>query len=710
MALELAEVISYLCRPLISLVSKLQGWKNPRQQLTRTCEKLERQLETSQCREKAWYTYTQALLLAVKCSYRPELTQVILKFDPMFGEQTPSYGWAIGQALSFLLKAKPQTSQSLDAVWRLSQRLPEPSSRQEVQQQICLQAARIGNSNLLLAKLLKRYNEGNLSKTELSEIVKVFLSRYTFQLTAPWQSFFAQLQPEELPPIHQIYAVLDRYIEASDLAVAAKDYRSAIGYLMPLGGQENALRLLSLANQLGDENVIAQAHRKVAESFWQDSNYSDALTHFQQADNLEQVSNCHQMLGELGPAITSRPLITPEWIQSIWDALENTVRLHIDRQEFLAAVQLLKSVAVAWQEKSQVAEAQRVQCWLSETLRTAHSALIAELSSCEEQSRLNLFKCWSLLEESAGNYLEAALQAEKAHDYFAASVLFEKAGAFGQALGALESASPEAVDPRQKARLLEEGGDFFMAASLYEKLGETEQAIALYAQAGEFLRAAELYQRQLDDESVLFDDRFQELLQKAGGIEQLAELCAAKANVTGQSNTQKAKYWHRIKDLAKQGLLGQKWLDLVAIELPGMEALDRRHFEEQASEWVKDATRQVLADYTDAIGLDLGTSNSVVCLYNKLERKSEVVEKGRQRQIPSVFAIDQSGRELVGVPISKLLGKSVRAIITRSKRHMGTKQKFRAGGQEYRAEEISARIINCAREFARGTTRKSYIK
>jgi molecular chaperone DnaK len=86
-----------------------------------------------------------------------------------------------------------------------------------------------------------------------------------------------------------------------------------------------------------------------------------------------------------------------------------------------------------------------------------------------------------------------------------------------------------------------------------------------------------------------------------------------------------------------------------------------------------------------------------------------VVERGRQRQIPSVFAIDNSGKELVGVPISELLSKSPRAIITKAKREMGTNRKFKAGGVEYRAEEISARIINYAREFAREYLQKKIL-
>lgn len=636
----------------------------------------------------------------MKCD-RHELTQVILKFDPLVGEQRVRTSLVLEQALSFLLEAHPQTTQNLEAAWRLSQRLDEPVSIRETQQQICLQAAQIGESNLLLATLLKRRSAASLTTAELSQILSRLLENYGFQLADAWKAFLEQLKPEELPQLHQVYAVLGRYIEAAELAEANRDYRSAIRYLSPLAGQDIALRTLALAHQLGDENDIAKAHQQVAESSWQAGNDADALKHFQAAGDFERASDCHQRLGELALAIERRPTISPEWMQEIRTALENTARSQIERQEFLAAVGALKTVEEAWRKRSEMAEAERTQRLLAEAVRTARIVFAAELQACEGQTTANLFKRWSLLEETAGNYLEAGVHAEQAQDFFAASVLFEKASAFGQALAALHSAAPEAINSRKKAQLLEQGGDFFMAALLYEQLAETDQAIALYEQAGEYPRAAELRRHQLGDDSALFDDHFQSLLTKAGRVEQLAELCAAKASEPEQSTEQKVRLWRRIKELLEQDLLGQKWQNLVAVELPEIELFDRRRFEQQAVAWLQTAWQQVLAEYTDAIGLDLGTSNSVVCLYNKRQREPEVVDRQRQRQIPSVFAIDQAGRELVGVPVSELLSKSPRAIVTKAKREMGTDRKFRAGGQDYRAEEISARIINCTRQFAK---------
>ncbi len=699
----------HLTRTLPSFLRKrIPGFGSPHQQLTVTCQTLHKQLTTAnpsdRAKEKAWKTYGKALSLAEQCDYS-QLIQVIVQFDPLFGEWQPNSSFRQERSLSVLLKAQSPTAQALDAAWRLSGRLQNPLRQTEIQQLICVQSARIGDTNGLLVKLLKRREQGCLPKAELHEILSTYLDHNSFEDSHPWKAFFSEFPDTQLPQIHQVYALMERYEEAANLAEVARDYTSAIRYLLSVPGKETALRVLDLAERVKDPDTIAQAHENVASWFWEEESYADAREHFQKAGNLEGASNCYQQMGQLELAIQLRPAIRSEWILDIREAMENTVRGHLDRQDFLEAVRLLRTVEQAWRNKSTESslrsEADRTQHLLSEVIRTVRASFEAQLPATQGQSEKDLFKQWSLLEEAAGNYLEAGFQAEKAQDYFAASLLFEKAGAFGQALIALDSADPDHPNPRKKAQLLEQGGDFFMAGLLYERLREIEQAISMYEQAREYQRAAQLRRQQLGDQQVVFDHRFQELITKAGQVEELAELCAAQAYEREQPPEEKARLLRRLKDLGEQGLVSGKWLDRVATELPSIEALDRRRFEEQADRWVQAATQEILADYIDAIALDLGTSNSVVCLYNQKQGEPEVVEWQGRRQIPSVFAIDQVGRERVGVPISELLGKSPRAIVTQAKRQMGTDTKFKAGGQVYRPEEISARIINHARELAR---------
>jgi molecular chaperone DnaK len=709
--LGLKRIFRALCRPFLRLLR----WRSrsSQQRLAQLCESLNRCSSTDQT--QAWTTYLEALSVAQQVSWT-ELIELITQFDSRLQQHSVNSCSEIEQAVSFLLARSPQTSQTLEAAWKLSTRFADPIT-QDTQQQICLQLAQLGDSDVLLSKLLKRRTKGTLDLEALTQVLRRFLLNHSFQPAAPWRAFFAQDSFSELPPIHQVYALLGRSEEASDLAESAHDYRSAIQYLVPLTGEKVALRRLTLAEQLGDKTEIARSQQALAETYWQAQNYQDALKYFQSSGSLDRASDCYQRLGELDQAIHLRPLITSEWMQEIQTTLFTSTRQQIERKDFLTAVQALQKVKQAWQEKIEVirdqtevtrlcqSETIRIQQLLTEAVRTARSALTNQMQAEGDQPS-DFFKRWSQLEEAAGNYLEAGLQAERAEDFFTASVLFEKAGAFGQALVTLESASPDAIAPRKKAQLLEQGGDFFMAGLLYERLGEVDAAIALYEQANEFLRAAQLRQQQLGDEQAVFDQQYQSLITKAGQVEQLAEQCQAKATEQGRSSDEKARLWRRIKDLAEQGVLGQKWLDRVAAELPDLEALDRQNFDLQVKGWITSATQQVLATYIDGIGLDLGTSNSVVCLYNKSQQIAEVVELRGRRQIPSVFAIDQAGRERVGIPISELLTKSPRAIITKVKREMGTDRRFRVAGQEYRAEEISARFIHCAREAARASLRQ----
>ena len=167
---------------LTGLLKKLSSQQSSQKRLESTCEALQQQLTTAQDRDKIWQTYTKALSLA-RQSDRQELAQVILTFDPRLGDRIANVGLVVGQALSDLIEAKPQTTKCLDAAWRLSQRLEKLKSRRETQQQICIQGAQLGDNNFLLARLFQRRNEGSLTTAELTQVFHRFLERHSLTLS-----------------------------------------------------------------------------------------------------------------------------------------------------------------------------------------------------------------------------------------------------------------------------------------------------------------------------------------------------------------------------------------------------------------------------------------------------------------------------------------------------------------------------------------------
>ncbi len=93
-----------------------------------------------------------------------------------------------------------------------------------------------------------------------------------------------------------------------------------------------------------------------------------------------------------------------------------------------------------------------------------------------------------------------------------------------------------------------------------------------------------------------------------------------------------------------------------------------------------------------AVGIDLGTTNSVVAV---LEGGDPVVVANSEgsRTTPSVVAFARNGEVLVGQPAKNQAVTNVDRTIRSVKRQMGTDWSVEIDGKKYTAQEISARIL-----------------
>ena len=97
------------------------------------------------------------------------------------------------------------------------------------------------------------------------------------------------------------------------------------------------------------------------------------------------------------------------------------------------------------------------------------------------------------------------------------------------------------------------------------------------------------------------------------------------------------------------------------------------------------------------IGIDLGTTNSCVCVYEGGEAKVIVNSEG-ERTTPSVVAFKDGEINVGGV--AKRQSVVNPDTISSVKRLMGTKKKVKANGKEYTPEEISAMILGDLKKTA----------
>ncbi|HCX84171.1 MAG TPA: molecular chaperone DnaK [Micrococcales bacterium] len=93
-----------------------------------------------------------------------------------------------------------------------------------------------------------------------------------------------------------------------------------------------------------------------------------------------------------------------------------------------------------------------------------------------------------------------------------------------------------------------------------------------------------------------------------------------------------------------------------------------------------------------AVGIDLGTTNSVVAVLEGGE-PTVIANAEGARTTPSVVAFSKSGEVLVGEVAKRQAVTNVDRTISSVKRHMGTDWSTEIDGKSYTAQEISARIL-----------------
>jgi molecular chaperone DnaK len=93
-----------------------------------------------------------------------------------------------------------------------------------------------------------------------------------------------------------------------------------------------------------------------------------------------------------------------------------------------------------------------------------------------------------------------------------------------------------------------------------------------------------------------------------------------------------------------------------------------------------------------AVGIDLGTTNSVVAVLEGGE-PTVIANSEGSRTTPSVVAFAKNGEVLVGQPAKNQAVTNVDRTIRSVKRHMGTNWKAEIDGKGYTAQEISARVL-----------------
>lgn len=321
-----------------------------------------------------------------------------------------------------------------------------------------------------------------------------------------------------------------------------------------------------------------------------------------------------------------------------------------------------------------------------EILQLGRQQFDKKLASASSEDEINLvYRNRAELEERSGNFEEAAKIANDIlRDTKYASLLYKKANKFDIAISVLSNDLNETPEDEIKilelAKSHEEGGNLLEAAQHYETIGNYEKAFGLYENNQLYQKALECYLK-ADNPS---QDKLIELYKKLGKYEKIIDIYMKSGQF---GDLEKALSISTNYNLTTHSRLIQEEIDKLVLGN-----------EEDLILYFNKAKSSVSESYSPVFGIDFGTTNSVVAVFNKANKQVEIVQSiyGAEFE-PSYFGIDDQKHPIFGEKARKRSLTHPECVVSRVKRSLGQGGSFSLGGKKYRSEEVIAEILQYLR-------------
>ncbi len=358
-----------------------------------------------------------------------------------------------------------------------------------------------------------------------------------------------------------------------------------------------------------------------------------------------------------------------EYFDLIKETARKRMEVKIKSHDFIGAMELADVAECEFSEREEI-------------LLLGRQHFDRKISSvASEEDIKSIYRDRVKLEEKAGHFEEAGRIAEEAlKDLNLASLLYEKANLFNRAIdaafGHFEGQEDRNDAKIRLAELHEKGGNLLRAAKLYESAEIYDKAYALYENIQHFIKAIECYLKTPNpSQGVLI-----RLYTGAGEFEKVVEIYMKSWTFRDLEKALSIANAHNLTSHIR--VIQDKMTEL----LSGSEKDFKRCFTK--------ARDEVLSSYSPVFGIDFGTTNSVVAIFNKKSKKVEIIPTSRGTKFePSYFGIDENNHPIFGdsARLRSLIAPD--CVVARVKRSLGGGGCFSVGGKKYRSEEVVAKIL-----------------
>lgn len=639
--------------------------------------------------DRAARDYGRALRLALRVD-TPRAEEIFRAYDV----RVPPERYPL-TAVDLAGSATRADRHSLTVVFEVATRLRLPELQGRARDRMTDLLASGGDANTIVINFDRWRAQGLLEAGAVARVLGGYVTRGSFAGDeAMWRLFFEHLPTGLAPDLFEVHCFLGHGAAAVRLAGTPAQVRQALDCCLHGTKIDDVTAGLTLARTRADDDLVAALVNRLADLLFDAGRYADALSAYEEVGRRDQVSRCHEELGQFFDALATCAPERTERLATLADRCLAGVHELIERQEFIEAARQVQGVIanldLATEPTEELATRRNDMTGLRAALLGATRRHYGELArhGTDQQAA---YRTWSRFEEAAGELAQAARRAEDGGEFFRANQLFGQAGEFGEAVRVLrDDDTPDALAARAQA--CEAGGDVAGAARLYERIGQRERAVPLYMAAGEFAAAAGCLVEWLGGDAAE-DARLAECLRRTGRYDELVRHCLAAIEARGSGSRAAGT----LRQLSDDGLVPRHRAAEVGGALDGLGARERRRFEERAQAWVARARADTDGRFSDIWGFDLGTTTCAAAVYDTETRQPVFCPWKGHVHFASTLSLDREGNELVGLAGEETLVPWLVGHIDAAKRKMGRGTVYKIRDHAYRPEEVAARLVRHAR-------------
>ncbi|MFW9917359.1 MAG: Hsp70 family protein [Candidatus Thorarchaeota archaeon] len=458
----------------------------------------------------------------------------------------------------------------------------------------------------------------------------------------------AEFAPESIPDNPRVREIIGQFKEAAVLYVKEGDLHNAARCYEETEMYEEACRIYE---EIGDNERASRAAESLGDLEKALKLVVDPERKLRLLIRMERFREAREFAAGLESP--------DEYFDLIKEQAKKRMEVKIKGHDFIGAMELADIAECEFAEREEIL-----------LLGRQHFDRKITSAASEEDIKL-ICRDRVKLEEKAGHFEEAGRLAEEVlGDLALASFLYEKANLFNRAIDTASGHSD------RLAELHEKGGNLLKAAKLYESAEQYDKAFVLYESIQYFHKAVECYLK-TGNPSQEVPIR---LYTKAGEFEKVVEIYMKSGTFSDLEKALSIATAHKLTSHIR--IIKEKISEFV---LGGEKDLERCFI---------NARDEVLDSYSQTIGIDFGTTNSVAAIFNKKNKKVEIIlAPGGSEYVPSFFGVDENNYPIFGEKARLRSLTAPDCVVARVKRSLGEKKSFSVGGTQYRSEEVVANFL-----------------